>query len=456
MLLAEVRLTEGVRELRTKDRRSRPPRLLLGLYDLGLCAGILAASPWLLLRVIARKRYRQGLLQRLGMRVPQRRTGRRRIWVHAASAGEIAAAAPLVRALERALPKHEIMVSSTTTSGVEVAGRLLPEKQAFILPLDVSVIVRRVMSRVDPEAVVLVELELWPNLTAAAHDQGVALCVANGRVSETTKRRYRPGWVRRLVGLHRVNLFAVQNDTIRDRLEALEVDAGRVEVTGNLKVDAEAASASLRQRMRDDMGFESDDLVVVAGSTHPGEEDGVAAAFLQLKANSQRLHLIVAPRHVERLGEAERDLKARGLAPRRLTTLRERRVIAKRPDVVLVDTMGELSSLYAAADLAIVGGSFVPGVGGHNVFEPVLAGAPVVTGPHHSNVRADVRFLRDAGAIEIAESFGSLPDLLEKLLAGRGEDLRQAATAALLRARGAADRTAALIERQLDRRNSMT
>ncbi|MBI4881929.1 MAG: hypothetical protein HY812_20070, partial [Planctomycetes bacterium] len=375
------------------------PRLRLFAYDLLLACGLLLASPWLLLRVATRPRYRSGLAERLALSLPPRRGRRARAWIHAGSAGEMAAAAALARFLGERRPDVEVVLSSVTAAGVEVARRLLPESTAFVLPLDLGPLARRVVRRVDPALLVLVELELWPNLVAAAWARGAGVAVANGRIGATTSARLRFPGARRFVGLDRVGLFAVQDDECRRRLCGLGVPAERVLVTGNLKVDAPQSAAPDRAAARLALGIEPAARVLVAGSTHGGEEALVGRAARALAEESPfPFWLIVAPRHAERLAQAEKDLQNAGLAPLRLTRLRAQglaRAAGGRAGatVVVVDTMGELAGLYAAADLAVVGGSLVPGIGGHNVFEPVLAGVPVLVGGHHRNVRSDVLFL---------------------------------------------------------------
>lgn len=405
---------------------------------------LLLASPWLLFRLATRERYRTGLLERIAVRLPPRRSRRPRLWLHAASAGEMVAVAALARALKRRRPELELVLSSTTTSGRAVAERLLPELFCFLLPLDFWPLAGRVVDRVDPLALVLVELELWPSLVHLARRRGIRLAVANGRIGAASARRYRFGPVRRLIGFGLVDLFAVQNQVYRERLMSLGVPAGRIEVTGNLKVDVADPEAAGRDRIRAELGFQPSDLVLVCGSTHAGEEGLIGRAVAKLCAESDRpLKLVIAPRHRERLADAERDLKNAGLDPVRLTRLRQ----GGSGSVVVVDTMGELAGLYRAADLAIVGGSLVPGIGGHNLFEPVLAGARTLVGPHHKNVRSDLLFLEQAGALSVVQPERLHADLCE-LIAGGRPCLDEAVRRALLAARGAAERTCILIEQR--------
>lgn len=438
-------------------------RPLLALYTCGLVLGLLLASPWFLFRVLTRERYRRGLLERLALRLPQVGSvrgssggERQRAWVHAASAGEMVAAAALIKELARRRPDIEVVVSSTTTSGVDVAARLIPECVRFLAPIDIGPCVRRLFHRVDPVLLVLIELELWPTLLDVNGRAGVPIVVGNGRIGATTARRLGVAdWIRRFVGLFRVDIFAVQSAEHRDRLLSLGVNEDRIVVTGNLKVDVAPAEgapdrALLRSSLRARLGVGDHDFVVVAGSTHPGEESAVASAIQRLSAEEDadarptagRFLLVVAPRHKERLADAESALHANGFRARRWSACgRPESTSSTVPAAVVVDTMGELAGLYAAADAAFVGGSLFPGVGGHNVFEPAQAGAPVIIGPHIKNVRSDVLYLEGRGAICVLQDEGALLPELRALRQGAGHERARAGLAAVFEAQGAARRT---------------
>lgn len=418
--------------------------MLRALYTLVLGAGLLLALPWLLFRVATRERYRRGLLERFALRLPPRRQ-RERIWIHAASAGEMVAAAALARQIAQCEPRFEVVMSSTTTAGVEVASRLLPDLVRFIAPLDVGLVARRVFRRMDARVLVLVELELWPNWMSAAEHLGLPVAVANGRVGETTARRLRWSLARRLLGTDQVAIWAVQSHEIRERLLRAGVPESRIEVTGNVKVDVDRPMTRTRAALRDELRFPGDPFVVLAGSTHAGEEGMIAAAVAALRGMPGRpVRLVVAPRHRERLDDAEREVAEAGFTSVRLSALRAGDDLTQ-DGVVVVDTMGELAELFAVADVAVVGGSLVPGIGGHNVFEPALAGVPTLLGPHHGNVRADARFLADAGALRVVTDAEDLVAQLQQLRQGADRRMAQAARAAVSQARGAARRTVEVV-----------
>ncbi|MCC7171791.1 MAG: hypothetical protein IT459_15200 [Planctomycetes bacterium] len=420
-----------------------PPRAGVWVYSSALLLGLLIALPWLLFRLATQRRYREGLAERLTFRRPRRKTSGDLVWVHAASAGEMVAAAAWVAGLRGSRPDLELVLSSATSTGVEVARRLCPDLEAFVLPLDTGPCVARVLDRIRPRALVLVELELWPALLSACASRGIAIAVANGRVSPRTERRLGSRFLKRFVGLFAVDVFAVQNDEVRDRLVRMGVEADRVVVTGNLKIDRDAPPAGTRSRLRAELRLSDTQALVLAGSTHPREESLVARAFAVLRRDRPDARLVVAPRHRERLQDAESDLASQGFSTVRLSALREG-IAVTRDAVVVVDTMGELAALYAAADVALVCGSFVPGIGGHNVFEPVLAGVAAITGPHFQNVKSDVEFLVGHGALRVAEP-AELATALAHALADAGA-MRRAAGEAARVSKGAVARTLVAFE----------
>ncbi len=430
--------------------RPHPPspadEVLLFVYELAQWVGLILLSPYLLFRVATRERYRKGLAERLSIRRPPARGAARRIWIHGASAGEMTAVAALVHAIQESRPDLQVVVSSATTSGVEVARRRLAGNIRFLLPLDLFLPVRRVVAAVDADVIVLVELELWPRLLAECARRGTAIMVANGRMELRSSRRYARRIVRRVVGLDRVARFAVQNQIYADRIVGLGIAPERVVVTGNLKLDVPDHGSSSRDELRATLAIAGEDRILLAGSTHPGEEERLARAFCTVRREeTARIRLIVAPRHAERLADAERNLQNAGLDPVRLTRFRREPDRNRDWTVLVVDTMGELADLYGAADVAIVGGSLIDGIGGHNVFEPALQGTTTLVGPHHRNVRSDVLFLESIGAIEVVADEPALVRAIQNRLS-RDDDGREAIRAELRQARGAARRTTEILE----------
>jgi len=350
-------------------------------------------------RFLMREKYRRGFLQKLGV-VPVRERGKPSIWVHAVSVGEVRTVAPLVDELAERLPEYDISISVTTYTGFAVARKQFPDREILYAPFDLSICALLSFRRRRPDALLLVELELWPNFLLVAQACGVPVLVVNGRLTERSCRGYsRARWFGRfLFGL--VDRYAVQNEEYAERFARLQVDEGRLEVLGNLKHDRETSvteedTAALRRRL----GWPSGDAVVlVGGSTHPSEEELLCRILSELREVEPRLRLVLVPRHVERFSKPEEETWGADRSIVRWSSIRDDESTAPLDDrILLVDTVGELEAFYAASDISVVGGSFIER-GGHNVFEPAQLGRATCFGPNTSNFLDEVRVLLDADA----------------------------------------------------------
>ena len=382
------------------------------LYSVVLALLALGYLPLFLVRKVWGAGYPVALRERLGfVRVPAPPLPGGRFWVHAVSVGEVMAAVPLVQALRARWPAGDVVVSTVTATGERVARSRLAEAAATLtFPLDFPGSVRRVVRRVEPGCFIALETELWPNLLRALRRAGVPAVLANGRISDRSYRRYR--LVRRLFArvLDGIALFCMQSEEDARRIISLGARPERVVVTGNLKMEAPSGDAGADQLWRRLLHL-GQAPVVVAGSTHRGEEAAVLDAFLAVRPVADGLRLVLAPRHPERLDEVEALVRTRGLAVVR----RSQVTTDKAAEVILLDTMGELASLYAVADVIFVGGSLVPS-GGHNVVEPALQSKAVVFGPHMENFReAAALLLRDAAAVQVKDA-PELATVLGRLL----------------------------------------
>lgn len=331
------------------------------------------------------------LPERLGAVPPQAagRDGSGPVWLHAASVGEVLSATALVAALRRLRPGCSLVVSTTTRTGRETAEREIQPERTLLLPLDTPSIVQRTLARIRPVLLIVVETEFWPALYRCAADAGIPIAVVSGRVSRTAFRRYRR--IRPLLApaLRRVSVFGMQTADDRDRIVALGAPAPRVHVSGSLKAARAAA-----ERFAASLHFGSR-RVLIAASTHPGEEEAALEAAAALWGAVPDLLLVLAPRRPERFDEVAELLARRGVPFRRRTHL-EGNIVPPEVRVLLLDTLGELASLYPSAVGAFVGGTLVP-VGGHNVLEPALCGRPVCFGPHTHNVEEAAASLAAAG-----------------------------------------------------------
>jgi 3-deoxy-D-manno-octulosonic-acid transferase len=374
------------------------------LYSLLMALAVLLSLPWWLLQMARSRKYRAGLGERLGV-VPHRiRAGVQQgsIWIHAVSVGEVLAISNLVRELRAACPGKPVFVSTTTLTGQRLARDLFGEGHAFFMPLDFTFAIRSYLDALRPSLLVLAETEFWPNLLQLARKRGTAIAVVNGRISDRSFPRYRRfRWFFTRVLAH-IDLFLAQTKEDARRLHEIGADEQRVHVSGNLKFDVRPSTAiAITVDLRRAVG--KDAPVIVCGSTTLGEEEILLAAFKDVLQHYPQAVLILAPRHPERFDRVAGLVSASGLSLIRRSTWPASGSLAGH--IFLLDSVGELASVYALADLAFVGGSLFP-VGGHNILEPAQHGAAVVTGPHTNNFREIVRIFEQGGGLKIATSQG--------------------------------------------------
>ncbi|CAN5599386.1 3-deoxy-D-manno-octulosonic acid transferase [soil metagenome] len=427
------------------------------LLDVLYVALVVASAPVLLLRSWRSGKYRDGWRQKLLGKAPRRISDRPCLWFHAVSVGEVQLLRPLIAILARRRPDWDVVISTTTVSGLAVARRRFPDLVTFYAPLDFSWSVRRALARVRPTALVLVELELWPNLIRAAKDSGAAVTIINGRLSDRSHAGYRR--IARLLRptLQRLDAVAAQSKTSADRFIDLGVPARRVQVTGSVKYDGlEQDRQNPRTlALRRELALDPADIVFVAGSTMEGEESAALEAYQLARRHHPRLRLVIVPRHAERFERVASWLEQRGeQVLRRSIGSPPPNAPNAAPPIVLVDTIGELSAVWGLADLAFVGGSLFPGRGGQNMMEPAAYGASVLFGPYTSNFREAVEGLLDRGG---ARRVNDARDLTAALLADLADpetaDARaDAGRAFVLTQNGAADRTVALLDRLIEQR----
>ncbi|GMV82276.1 MAG: 3-deoxy-D-manno-octulosonic acid transferase [Planctomycetota bacterium] len=420
-------------------------------FDLLYATAAILGAPLLCYRRWVLKKDLHGGAQKRG-HLPDRPAHVQRIWIHAVSVGEAKATHVLYKALKSELPGVEIVFSTTTDTGQEVARKLYGEASVFYYPLDFSRCVRRALDRTKPALVVLMELEVWPNFTAECAARGIPIVVLNARITERSARRYARGWWLLGRSFLRVRRWLAQSDEYAGRLRELGVDASRIEVAGNIKyddVDTAPPPAEARQALRRAMGLAQNAQVWIGGSTHPSEEAALLGVYRLLREKHPRLRLILCPRHPHRLPEVEREIASHGLAVLKRSILKAQGLSAldgmpaERLDsaVILVDTMGELKQLYTAADLAFVGGSLIPH-GGQSVMEPAGLGLACVYGPYMQNFAEAVLLLKEADGARMVDDAEGLRETLEKLLADpeAAHALGVRAREALLKKQGATAR----------------
>jgi len=396
------------------------PLLYSGL--IGAIAPLAFARLWWKGRINPAYRERWG--ERLG-RIPNL-PERPRLWVHAVSVGETIAAAPLVRTWRKRHPDWAVLMTTTTPTGSAQVRRLFGDAVEHVyLPYDLPGAVRRFFEHAKPTLGVIMETELWPNLFAAADRRGVPLVLANARLSERSMRGYAK--VGRLVRytLAHLRLIAARGSEDAERFIALGAAPDRTEALGNLKFDLDLPpEVSERGRTWREV-FGANRPVWIAASTHPGEDEQVLAAHRRVQGHHPDALLLLAPRHPERVDEVARLIEAQGFELVRRASLPPSlpSSFPAIPDVLLIDTLGELMDFYAASDVAFVGGSLVAH-GGHNPLEPAALGLPVLTGPHVDNFSEVYAAMLPIGAAQEAADAEALGKAIIELLGDA--DLRQA------------------------------
>ncbi|MBN1854906.1 MAG: 3-deoxy-D-manno-octulosonic acid transferase [Pirellulales bacterium] len=394
---------------------SRIGPYLLNVAYLGLLA---ITAPWIVWAMVRQGKYRQGYAEKLLGQVPKRAGKRPCLWMHAVSVGEVQVLRTLVAEFAARRPDVELVISTTTKTGYDLARRRFGEQIVFYCPLDFSWAVQRAMRRIRPNMLLLAELELWPNLIWAAKKFGATVAIVNGRLSDNSFRGYqriRP-FVARVLKM--VDLIAAQDETTANRFHALGANPDQIHVTGSIKYDgAETNRANQRTRsLRTLAALEDSDTVFVAGSTQDPEEKIVLATFDTLLRNHPNLKLLLIPRHPERFDEVARWIEETGLVWQRRSTLDKDPAHARPCDsaatmgpwqVLLVDTVGELGAWWGTADIGFVGGS-LGSRGGQNMIEPAAYGVATSFGPNTRNFRDIVANLLNAKAAVVVRDGSEL------------------------------------------------
>ncbi len=360
------------------------------------------------------------------------------IWVHALSVGEIQAARGLLKALKEAMPSATLVLSVTTGSGFSFACRhLKSEVEAiFPAPLDLRPIVQNFVKTIHPEAYILVETDVWPNLLWSLRQKGTSVFMVNAAISQKAYKRLKkcPGLARFLYGPFDLLTTATEDDA--KRLKAL-LPEKEILCLGNLKFDLELPEVSKVKQLFKELGPCLVQPVIVCGSTHPGEEELLLKAFKLFDQGS----LILCPRHPDRARELEALARKQGFP----TALRSRPYPCR---VLIIDTLGELRALYALGEIAFVGGSLVP-VGGHNLLEPACLGVPVTFGPYHESVRnLAEEFQREQAGLQVPPDPQAIAAAWEEIMKKR-KSMSEAAERLFFKHQGIAPKTAALIQSHL-------
>jgi len=417
------------------------------IVDLLYLSALTVTSPYCAYKLLTSKKIRAGLKEKLGL--VQSRTGSPCAWFHCVSVGEVNLARQLVNQFREEHRDTPVAVSTTTDTGRQAASKSIPGVPLFYYPFDFSPAVRSTFRRINPGCIILVELELWPNLLLTAFERGVPVVVVNGRITEKNYSRLRKA--RFLVSplLRTVEKFSMQNQEYADRLIDLGVDPEKVVVTGNMKYDAVRSEIDTEHPAFKAIRNLGAGKTIIGGCTWDGEEEILIRIYSELKRSHPGLRLVLAPRHPERLPAVQKLVTGSGYGYLPLSLLKQQGDRADNDaDVILVDTIGELDAVYAGGDIVFVGRSLTQH-GGQNMLEPAALGKPVIFGPHTGNfsdvtdillnAKAAIRVDSEAGLRECIVNFLNTPSIYVQI----GNNARQA----IERNRGAARKNLQILEK---------
>jgi 3-deoxy-D-manno-octulosonic-acid transferase len=402
--------------------------MILFFYNLALLTALVAGAPWWLWRMVTTQKYREGLGERLGC-VPQRlrkasAEDKPVIWLHAVSVGEVLAVSRLVQEIETAFAGYRLLVSTTTRTGQELACARFGAYRVFYCPLDLPWAVRAYLKALQPRMLILAETEFWPNLLNGCFRRDIPVAVVNARISDRSWPRYQ--MLRRLWSpiLSQLSRVLAQTYTDAERLVELGCSPELVSVSGNLKFDVRAAKEAEATAVLKKSGAGL--RFLVAGSTLEEEEAALLEVWPRLIAADPNLGMVLAPRHPERFATVAALLLRSDASWIKRSDWKGKPASLIPPlqagQIILLDTIGELASVYSLAAVAFVGGSLIS-AGGHNPLEPAQFGVPIVMGPHYANFRAITDDLRAHDAIRIATK-EELAKVLIELFVNR-EDARK-------------------------------
>ena len=372
------------------------------LYTLLLIGVGIASLPYLLWRCRRGATYLQDLSERFGGVSFPHGEPQGCLWFHAASVGEVQGLQPIIAALHDRDPSRPVVLSTFTPAGKALAQKVVPQDAwVFLLPFDLPWIVRKIVRRLRPSVLIVQETELWPNLFRELGWLRVPIVLVNGRLSPRSFRRYarlRP-FMRRV--LANVSLILAQSDSSAQRFQCLGVPAHKVQTVGNTNIDRALSQAEQPTPPHPMASLLAARQVLVAGSTHDGEETALLSVFQRLRAQHPGLCLVLAPRHLERVETVARHVQVCQLSAIRRSRYSDEADSGSRPDVIILDTLGELVAFYKLCTVAFVGGSLVP-IGGHNILEPAMFAKPLLFGPHMHHFPELADLLRNAdGAMQV-------------------------------------------------------
>ncbi len=424
------------------------------LYNVILFAAAIIIAPFFMLKIIFTGKYRKSIIPKLGGGQTGILAGLKngpRVWIHAVSVGEVTAAAPIASSLKKQRPEAQIIFSTSTETGQEMAKKFIGDAAAFIyFPLDIPAVVGKVIKTVAPDVFVLVETELWPNFLRVCKERGIKTLMVNGRISPRSYKRYRRTnflWKRVLANLDFAGMISKVD---ADRLKDIGTDSAKIKVMGNAKYDGLAAMVSpdLQEEIARRCNARAGERFFVAGSTHPGEEKIVISVYKELVKRYPDFKLILVPRHIERTGDVLELLKQADFNDFIMLSQMNNGRQRNNERIIVVDVIGELFKVYSLASVVYCGGSLVPR-GGQNILEAAAWGKVIFYGPSMEDFSAEKDLLEAAGCgITVSNEEELLRGIIRLLdnsedLKSRGEKGRAVVLANI----GAAARYAGLISK---------
>ena len=408
------------------------------LYDIGFLIFSIIYLPILIFKGKLHREFPERFGRYALVKEKELLSGEDRIWIQAVSVGEVAACKSLIPLLKKSFPRHDLVISTITKAGNDLAKKLFSKDAAIIyFPIDFSFTVRRAVKYIKPRLYIMIETEIWPNLLKELLLNSVPSVMINGRISDRSIGKYR--LVKPILKnvLSKIDALCMQDTIDAERIIELGAPPGRVKVTGNMKFDVEVpANVEASDVVRRSLSLNEDDPLFVAGSTHSGEEEAIVEAFKELILDFPKIKLLIAPRHIDRVKEVEKIIKKSGLdsirisricllperhceepkatkqsqkqdcfAPSGLAMTEDifaRNDISATARVLILDTIGHLNEVYSAATLVFVGGSLVKH-GGQNPIEPAVLGKAILFGPHMFNFRSITEvLLKEGAALQVA------------------------------------------------------
>lgn len=425
------------------------------LYNIAAILVVMLIIPVFLIRSIRERGFVERIHQCLGI-IPEatieKVAKKNCIWVHAASVGEVVAASPLIKEFRREFPKNPILLSVVTTSGYEMANRIIRDADAIIyFPLDLPFLAAYMVRRITPRVFLPVETELWPNFLRACRRMRIPVMMVNGRISDKSVKRYHHlhSLLDDMIGT--VTKFAMQSPIDAEYIIRLGANPNLVIVTGNTKFDQTYTDVSPEEKARllGEMGLLENDGIFLAGSTHRGEEEPVLQAFRALREERPNAKLVIAPRELLRTREVAAICHRAGWKVARRTELMERP--GTDHDIVILDTIGELGKVYSVGDVIYVGGSLITH-GGHNILEPAAHGKAIIVGYNMFNFKETHALFTKRSAVITVQNAGELAKAVVRLFTDEGERRRmeQETLAICQENKGAARKSAVLLHEMLE------